>query len=45
MSAEKPYTDKAMKDHATTYFGFKSLLKYSIALVVVVLLGLALFVA
>ena len=45
MSAKKPYTHKAMKDHADTYFGFKSLMKWSIALIVIVLLGLAIFVA
>ncbi|MBZ6377210.1 MULTISPECIES: aa3-type cytochrome c oxidase subunit IV [Pacificimonas] len=45
MSVKKPYTDKAMKDHADTYFGFKNLLKYGIGLVVVVLLGLAIFAA
>ncbi len=43
MSAEKPYTAKAMKDHANTYFGFKALMKWSIAVIVLVLLGLAVF--
>ena len=45
MSVKKPYTHKAMKDHAVTYFGFKSLLKWGIAVVVIVLLGLAIFAA
>ena len=45
MSVNKPYTSKAMKDHADTYFGFKKLMKYGIGLVVVTLLGLAIFVA
>lgn len=45
MNAKKPYTDKAMKDHAGTYFGFKNLLKWAIAFVVIVLLVLAIFVA
>ncbi|MHB9881035.1 aa3-type cytochrome c oxidase subunit IV [Pacificimonas sp. ICDLI1SI03] len=45
MSPQKPYTAKAMKDHATTYFGFKSLMKWSIGGIVIVLLGLAIFVA
>ncbi|MEM8826298.1 MAG: hypothetical protein AAF205_00880 [Pseudomonadota bacterium] len=43
MSAKKPYTAKAMKDHAHTYFGFKSLMKWSIAGIVIILLGLAVF--
>ncbi|MBV7257771.1 aa3-type cytochrome c oxidase subunit IV [Pacificimonas sp. WHA3] len=43
MSAQKPYTHKAMKDHANTYAGFKSLMKWSIAVIVLVLLALAVF--
>lgn len=45
MDTRKPYTDKAMKNHAETYFGFMKLLKFGIGLVVVVLLGLAIFAA
>lgn len=44
MAHEKPYTDKAMKDHANTYVGFKSLMKWSIAAIVIVLIGLLLFI-
>ena len=45
MDVNKPYTQKAIQDHARTYFGFKSLLKWAIGLVVAVLLILAIFVA
>ncbi|MGB7405275.1 MAG: aa3-type cytochrome c oxidase subunit IV [Pacificimonas sp.] len=43
MEPHKPYTAKAMKDHADTYGGFKTLVKWSIGVIVVILLGLALF--
>ena len=45
MSANKPYTHKAMKDHATTYGGFKSFMVRGIVVVVLILLALAIFVA
>jgi Bacterial aa3 type cytochrome c oxidase subunit IV len=45
MAQQKPYTDRAMKDHAHTYFGFKSLLKWSMATIALVLIILAVFVA
>ncbi|MGB3721836.1 MAG: aa3-type cytochrome c oxidase subunit IV [Pacificimonas sp.] len=43
MDTEKPYTAKAMKDHATTYFGFKAMMKWVSILIVLVLLAMAVF--
>lgn len=45
MAQRKPYTDKAMKEHAHTYFGFKALLKWAMAVIALVLILLAIFVA
>ena len=40
----KPYTDKAMHDHANTYLSFKAGLRWSIAVILVALIGLIAFV-
>lgn len=45
MAHDKPYTDKAMQDHANTYFGFKSMMKWAIAVIALVLIILAVFFA
>lgn len=45
MAQQKPYTDKAMKDHAATYLGFMSMMKWAIALIALLLIVLAVFVA
>lgn len=45
MANGNPYTDKAMKDHANTYHGFLTMLKWGIAAVALVLAILAIFVA
>lgn len=41
MDVRKPYTAKAMKDHATTYAGFKRLLKWAMAGIAFTLVALA----
>ena len=43
MALEKPYTDKAMKDHANTYAGFLTMLKWGMGLIVLILLGMLVF--
>ncbi len=43
MAQDKPYTDKAMKDHANTYMGFLAMLKWGTILIVLVLLAMLIF--
>ncbi len=43
MAHDKPYTDKAMKDHANTYEGFLAMLKWGMGLIALVLLGMLVF--
>ncbi len=45
MAQDNQYTNKAMKDHAGTYNGFLTMMKWSIALIILVLVALAVFVA
>lgn len=45
MANDTAYTDKAMKDHANTYSGFKAMLKWGMAAIALVLIILAVFVA
>jgi hypothetical protein len=45
MAYDDSYTNKAMKDHANTYAGFLSMMKWSIAGIALVLFCLATFVA
>jgi hypothetical protein len=43
MAQQKPYTDKAMQDHAHTYLGFKSMMKWAILLIAIIVVSLAIF--